>query len=160
MRLVAIRRIRVLAAQERGNICRSCRDSNAMLQLATAPVKDWMILMAPEGIEVGPIVSPNVWLGSRALCSTRIWRYGGLTTRQILQSQLGPALAMRPDLATVVSGTNDLLRTAEQPRHEVRRDEAARTGDRDSHPLLTQARAEPRHRRKSSGVVRSAVRHS
>ena len=34
----------------------------------------------------------------------------GLTTRQILRSQLAPALEMRPDLATVVSGTNDLLR--------------------------------------------------
>jgi len=34
----------------------------------------------------------------------------GRTTRQIREQQLGAALAMRPDLATVVSGTNDLLR--------------------------------------------------
>lgn len=33
----------------------------------------------------------------------------GLTTRRIRETQLAPALAMRPDLATVVSGTNDLL---------------------------------------------------
>jgi len=32
----------------------------------------------------------------------------GLTTRQIRDRQLAPALAMRPDLATVFSGTNDL----------------------------------------------------
>ncbi len=34
----------------------------------------------------------------------------GKTTRQILEGQLAPALAMRPDLAVAVSGTNDLLR--------------------------------------------------
>lgn len=34
----------------------------------------------------------------------------GRTTRQIRDEQLAPALEMRPDLATVVSGTNDLLR--------------------------------------------------
>jgi lysophospholipase L1-like esterase len=33
----------------------------------------------------------------------------GRTTRQILDEQLAPAVAMRPDLATVVSGTNDLM---------------------------------------------------
>jgi len=33
----------------------------------------------------------------------------GRTTRQILDQQLEPALAMRPDLATVFSGTNDVL---------------------------------------------------
>lgn len=39
----------------------------------------------------------------------------GLTTRQIRETQLAPALAMRPDLATVVSGTNDVLRTNFDP---------------------------------------------
>lgn len=34
----------------------------------------------------------------------------GRKTRQIREEQLGPALAMRPDLAAVVSGTNDALR--------------------------------------------------
>jgi lysophospholipase L1-like esterase len=34
----------------------------------------------------------------------------GRTTRQVRDEQLAPALAMRPDLAIVVSGTNDLLR--------------------------------------------------
>jgi lysophospholipase L1-like esterase len=34
----------------------------------------------------------------------------GRTTRQIRDEQLAPALAMRPDLATVVAGTNDVLR--------------------------------------------------
>jgi lysophospholipase L1-like esterase len=34
----------------------------------------------------------------------------GRTTREIRDEQLGPALALRPDLATVVAGTNDLLR--------------------------------------------------
>ena len=34
----------------------------------------------------------------------------GRTTRQIREEQLAPALAMKPDLAAVVSGTNDLLR--------------------------------------------------
>jgi len=34
----------------------------------------------------------------------------GRTTRQILDEQLAPALEMRPDLASVVAGTNDLLR--------------------------------------------------
>jgi lysophospholipase L1-like esterase len=34
----------------------------------------------------------------------------GLTTRQIRETQLDAALAMRPDLATVVAGTNDVLR--------------------------------------------------
>jgi lysophospholipase L1-like esterase len=33
----------------------------------------------------------------------------GRTTRQILNEQLAPAVAMRPDVATVVAGTNDLL---------------------------------------------------
>ncbi len=32
----------------------------------------------------------------------------GLTTRQVLDQQLEPALAMRPELATVFSGTNDV----------------------------------------------------
>jgi lysophospholipase L1-like esterase len=39
----------------------------------------------------------------------------GRTTRQIRDEQLAPALAMRPDLATVVSGTNDLLRRRFDP---------------------------------------------
>ncbi|HYC60894.1 MAG TPA: SGNH/GDSL hydrolase family protein [Thermoanaerobaculia bacterium] len=34
----------------------------------------------------------------------------GRTTREIREEQLAPALAMRPDLATVVAGTNDVLR--------------------------------------------------
>jgi lysophospholipase L1-like esterase len=34
----------------------------------------------------------------------------GRTTREILDEQLAPALAMRPQLAAVVCGTNDLLR--------------------------------------------------
>ena len=34
----------------------------------------------------------------------------GRVTRQIREQQLAPALAMKPDLATVVSGMNDLLR--------------------------------------------------
>jgi len=34
----------------------------------------------------------------------------GRTTRQVLDEQLSPALALRPDLALVVAGTNDLLR--------------------------------------------------
>lgn len=33
----------------------------------------------------------------------------GRRTRQILEQQLAPALAMRPDLATVFSGTNDVI---------------------------------------------------
>ncbi len=34
----------------------------------------------------------------------------GRKTRQILEQQLAPALAMRPDIATVFSGTNDVVR--------------------------------------------------
>ncbi|HEX7808937.1 MAG TPA: GDSL-type esterase/lipase family protein, partial [Thermoanaerobaculia bacterium] len=34
----------------------------------------------------------------------------GRTTRQILDQQLALAVAMKPDLATVVAGTNDVLR--------------------------------------------------
>ncbi|MGK2856155.1 MAG: SGNH/GDSL hydrolase family protein [Thermoanaerobaculia bacterium] len=34
----------------------------------------------------------------------------GQTTRQIVDGQLAPALALRPDLVVAVSGTNDLLR--------------------------------------------------
>ncbi|HKO02502.1 MAG TPA: SGNH/GDSL hydrolase family protein [Thermoanaerobaculia bacterium] len=34
----------------------------------------------------------------------------GRTTREVRDEQLAPAIAMRPDLAIVVSGTNDLLR--------------------------------------------------
>jgi lysophospholipase L1-like esterase len=34
----------------------------------------------------------------------------GYTTRQILETQLEPALAMRPDLVTLFSGTNDVTR--------------------------------------------------
>ena len=39
----------------------------------------------------------------------------GRTTRQIREEQLAPALAMRPDLATVVAGTNDVLRRHFEP---------------------------------------------
>lgn len=39
----------------------------------------------------------------------------GRTTRQIRDEQLAPALAMRPDLATVVAGTNDVLRRRFDP---------------------------------------------
>lgn len=45
----------------------------------------------------------------------------GRRTRQILEQQLGPALAMRPDLATVFSGTNDVIRK-EFDLEEVRAD--------------------------------------
>lgn len=34
----------------------------------------------------------------------------GLTTRRILDEQLAPALALRPDLVTLFSGTNDVVR--------------------------------------------------
>ncbi len=34
----------------------------------------------------------------------------GRKTREVMDEQLGPALAMRPDLVAVVSGTNDILR--------------------------------------------------
>lgn len=47
----------------------------------------------------------------------------GLKTRQILERQLQPALELRPDLATVVSGTNDVLRPSfslEAYRRDVR----------------------------------------
>lgn len=48
--------------------------------------------------EHGPILYAN--LGIR-----------GRTTREVRQEQLAAAVAMKPDLAAVVSGTNDLLRT-------------------------------------------------
>ena len=35
----------------------------------------------------------------------------GRKTREVLEGQLAPALAMRPDLATVFAGTNDLIRS-------------------------------------------------
>lgn len=35
----------------------------------------------------------------------------GLKTREVLAQQLAPALAMRPDVATVFSGTNDIIRS-------------------------------------------------
>jgi lysophospholipase L1-like esterase len=40
----------------------------------------------------------------------------GRTTRQIREQQLGRAVAMRPDLATVVAGTNDVLRRRFDPQ--------------------------------------------
>lgn len=40
----------------------------------------------------------------------------GLRTAQIRAQQLDRALAMRPDIATVVSGTNDVLRPTFEPR--------------------------------------------
>ena len=40
----------------------------------------------------------------------------GRTTRQIREEQLAPALAMKPDLATVSAGTNDVLRRHFDPR--------------------------------------------
>jgi lysophospholipase L1-like esterase len=46
----------------------------------------------------------------------------GRTTRQIRREQLDPALAMRPDLVALVSGTNDLLRPrfdAVALRHDI-----------------------------------------
>lgn len=41
----------------------------------------------------------------------------GLKTREVLDEQLGPALEMKPDLAIVVSGTNDILRPRFDPEH-------------------------------------------
>ena len=40
----------------------------------------------------------------------------GRTTRQILDQQLALAVAMKPDLATVVAGTNDVLRSHFEPQ--------------------------------------------
>ena len=40
----------------------------------------------------------------------------GRCARQIKEEQLGPALALRPDLATVVAGMNDLLRSSFEAR--------------------------------------------
>ena len=56
----------------------------------------------------------------------------GRKTREILQQQLAPALAMRPDLATAFCGTNDVIRQdfhLETVRADV---EALWTGLRDS----------------------------
>ncbi len=41
----------------------------------------------------------------------------GLRTREILEEQLKPALALRPDLATLFTGTNDLVAKAFDPAH-------------------------------------------
>jgi lysophospholipase L1-like esterase len=54
----------------------------------------------------------------------------GRKTREILDEQLEPALAMRPDLAIVVSGTNDILR----PRFDA--DETARDIERMQRALI------------------------
>ena len=40
----------------------------------------------------------------------------GRTARQIREQQLAPALAMKPDLATISAGTNDVLRRRFDPR--------------------------------------------
>ena len=48
----------------------------------------------------------------------------GRKTRDVLDEQLGPALGMKPDLAIVVSGTNDILRPrfdAEHIAHDLER---------------------------------------
>jgi lysophospholipase L1-like esterase len=48
----------------------------------------------------------------------------GRKTREVLDEQLGPAVAMRPDLAIVVSGTNDILRPrfdAEETARDIER---------------------------------------
>src|SRR3954466_9574620 len=39
----------------------------------------------------------------------------GRLTAQIHEEQLGPALALEPDLATVMAGLNDIIR----PRHDL-----------------------------------------
>lgn len=46
----------------------------------------------------------------------------GRTTREILLQQLTPALALRPDLATVFSGANDVMRRGRFDPDAVRRD--------------------------------------
>lgn len=52
----------------------------------------------------------------------------GRTTREVLAEQLERALALRPDLAAVVTGTNDLLRVrfdAEAVAHDIEKMQAA-----------------------------------
>ena len=44
----------------------------------------------------------------------------GRTTRAVRDEQLGPALAMKPDLAVVVTGTNDILRPRFDPEAVAR----------------------------------------
>lgn len=44
----------------------------------------------------------------------------GRSTREVLDEQLEPALAMRPDLAAVVAGTNDILRPHFDPEAVAR----------------------------------------
>ena len=44
----------------------------------------------------------------------------GRKTREVLDQQLEPALAMRPDLVAVVSGTNDILRASFDPEAVAR----------------------------------------
>lgn len=44
----------------------------------------------------------------------------GRRTREVLDEQLEPALAMKPDLAAVVSGTNDILRPSFDPEAVAR----------------------------------------
>ena len=44
----------------------------------------------------------------------------GRKTREVLDEQLGPALAMKPDLAAVVAGTNDILRATFDPEAVAR----------------------------------------
>src|ERR1700712_2581988 len=56
----------------------------------------------------------------------------GLRTRQILDTQLERALAMKPDLSTVVSGTNDVLRS----KFDV--DVFGRDVEQMQHALITQ----------------------
>lgn len=44
----------------------------------------------------------------------------GRTTRDVMDEQLGPALVMKPDLAIVVAGTNDILRPRFDPEATAR----------------------------------------
>jgi len=48
----------------------------------------------------------------------------GLTTRQVLETQLEPALALAPDLATVFTGTNDVIARDFDPAAFARNTEA------------------------------------
>ncbi|ONI87483.1 hypothetical protein ALI144C_08800 [Actinosynnema sp. ALI-1.44] len=72
-----------------------------------------------EGVgDPGPDGNPRGWadrlaellVARRGPVSYANLAVGGLTTRQVVESQLEPAVALEPELVTAVAGMNDLIR--------------------------------------------------
>ena len=112
-RLAPMVGVRVCESAHAGTFgaCRSSRRTRATSRSGTARPRDSTTATTRPGSAAGPTGSPRRWPPPPVpACAYANLAVRGCRARDVRHRQLDAALALRPDLASVVVGMNDLLR--------------------------------------------------